>query len=120
MKTMRNAPPNAPAASGDLSRLLETERRLEAQLAAARAEAEALLAAARREAAQLETGQRAGLDRALAALEKELREERERRLAGIEAESRGEVARWDGMGDGEVARLAGMVVRRVISGAGTR
>jgi len=74
---------HAAAPQGDLARLLETERRLEERLRAARAEAEALVAQAQQAAEQEDAALEAQLADAARLLDESLAAEGRRRTAEI-------------------------------------
>ena len=102
-------------ARDELSLLVETERRLEAELAATRAEAAGLVEAARKDAEDLERRLAADVAAALDALKAEIGAERERRVAEIKAESRRAVRAYDEVDDTRVAELADTVVSDLVS-----
>jgi vacuolar-type H+-ATPase subunit H len=102
----------------DLERLIATEQRLDEALQRARAEADARIqeaeAAARRADAELEMEleQRGRTALAEAA---QARRRAEEDIAGRTAQS---VARYQAVSDGQVARAADGVVRRLVAGEG--
>lgn len=96
-----------------LADLLELERRLEAEVAVARADAERRLAAAREEAQRLARDEGDPLGVALAALRDALARETAREIAGIEDAARAEVARHRDVDDETLLALARDVVDRL-------
>lgn len=112
-----SAAPDSPGprpAGGDLARLLEAERRLEAMLAERRAEADRLV-----EEARIWARRRAGeVDAEIRSAEEELvervRGETERRVREAREEGRRRAGRWRAAAEQEVGPLADLVVRRVL------
>jgi hypothetical protein len=101
---------------GDLTRLLETEARLEEALRRARDEAARLVTEARTLALAREEVLGAELDAAARRLEAEIATERDRAERDIAEAARQEVARFDGVAVERIAALARRVVERVIGG----
>ncbi len=102
--------PDAPAG---LSVLVETERRLDAELAAARAEAARLTRHGVEEIERLERAFDAELAAAEERLVGRLRAEEARLLAGIDSTAAAEAGRWTAT-DAEVAAQAEWVAARII------
>jgi hypothetical protein len=100
-----------------LTRLVETERRHEAVLAAARADGAQRVAAAREAARAREAALAADLDAAGRALEAEIAAEQARREAEIAAAGVRDATRYDSVTPERIAELAQDVVRRLIAGA---
>lgn len=115
----RAAPAHRPVVEpGELTRLLETEQRLEGELRAARARAEVL----RAEAVEAARRRVAGIDAALAAAEQalttELTAERRRREAEITAAADQTIARYEKIDDTRVLVVARELVARFLAGWG--
>ena len=112
MPSIRTSP--APAGAGELSRLLETEERLDVLLQRAHREAEELVAAARRAAAERD----AALATELAAAERQQAEaieaERVRWEALIADAARRAVQRYETIDAPRIATLARRVVERLL------
>lgn len=98
------------AEPGELTRLLETERRLEGELRKARARADAL----RAEAVEAARRRVAGIDAALTAAEQalttELTAERRRRQEEITADADRTIARYEGLDDTRLLAVARQLV----------
>lgn len=118
MRTVRANPDEASGSSqhatdGGLAELIEFERRAEAELAAARREAEERVESARREAGRLLEEPDGELEAAVASLRSELEREEETLRAGIEQRAGAEVARFEGVEESAVERLARLVAARL-------
>ncbi len=116
MATHHDTSPAAPPNGSDLARLLETEARLEGELARAREEATRLVTAARADAAAREAALAADLETASRQLEATVEAERELRHRGIAEGAAREAERFDRVGPEQVAALARYVLGRVIEG----
>ncbi len=102
-------------APAGLSVLVETERRLEAELTAARREAARLEQEGAAEAARLEQALLAELAAAGQALEERLGAEEEQARVQVAADAERDVAIWE-TDEAEVSALAGWVVARIVGG----
>lgn len=108
---------SAPAGGhNDLTRLLETEARLEESLRHAREEATRLVTKARSAAQAREAALGAELDTAARRLETKIAAERQRAEREIADAARQEVARFEAVPVERIAALARRVVQRVIGG----
>ncbi len=105
-------------AQGGLSLLVETERRLDEELAAARAQAEGLRADARAAASAIERQLDAEVAAAMQVVRDEVALEREQRLAAIADEARRETEGYRGIGDERVIAIARGLVSRLASADG--
>ncbi|HEY6808653.1 MAG TPA: hypothetical protein VI160_07680 [Gemmatimonadales bacterium] len=110
------ARPAAPAAGSDLARLVETELRLEAMLAAVRTDGARRVAAVRERAQAREAALDAELAAAARELQSEIAAERARREAEISAAGRREAEWYDRVPAGRIAALAADVVQWLIRG----
>lgn len=108
------APPAPPPPHGELSRLLETEERLDALIRRARGEAEALVAAAREAVAARERAFATEVEAAERDVAAEAERERDRRAETITAEARAEAARYDAVGPARLDALARLVIDRLL------
>lgn len=107
--------PSAPAGEpSDLTRLLDTEGRLEEMLRGAREEAARLVAAAREDATARETALAAELEAEANRLAKTLEAEYQRQAADSSVEATRQAERLDRVGAEQVTTLARYVVGRVI------
>jgi hypothetical protein len=104
----------AAAPQGDLARLLETERRLEERLQAARLEANGLIARVRLEAEQREQAFAAELDAEAQRLADALEAERQRREAEIAAAAGVEAEAYDRVPAARLAAVARDLAARLI------
>jgi hypothetical protein len=107
-----------PSAGGDLSRLIETERRLEREVAAAREQADRVVADAVTAARAREQALDADLEEEVSAVEAGIAAERARDEDAIVTAARRAVERFDGVTGEEVAEIAGWLVARVIGWPG--
>ena len=107
--------PSVPSdGTGDLSRLLATERRLEEMIEHARQEAAALVSRAREEAAAREAAVATEFEAGLRALEAGIAAERQRRETELAEAMRQDAQRFDSLDSDRVDALARYVVARVI------
>ena len=111
-------PPASLDGTGDLTRLLSTEARLEQRLRDAQEEAAALVAGARERAAAREASLAAELEAEERRLDAAIAEDRRRREAEVAERAVSEARAFDAMGDDRIQALARFVVERVI-GAGS-
>jgi F0F1-type ATP synthase membrane subunit b/b' len=115
MSNAETGPSITSAPAGDLAQLVAAEQQIEQRLARARMEAAALIEAATREAEHLaETWQKeseATQLRTVASLERE----QGAREAQVLAEGRARAAWYDERPDSVVAKLAGVVLDRLLS-----
>lgn len=100
--------------AGDLARLIETERRLQARLEEVDAEAGRIEAAARERAADLIGGVEADLERDVEVLRARLESDGVRQIEAIEREARTAIARYEGVTADRVDALAGYALRRAM------
>lgn len=115
-----NKPFHEPAAAGrenELTRLLETEARLEVMLRRTREEAARLVAAAQEDAVAREAALATQLEADAHRLEEALQAEYQRRAADTATQAHHEAERLDRVPAEQVAALARYVVRRVIRAA---
>jgi hypothetical protein len=113
--------PASPVASphqGDLVRLLETERQLEARLMEARAEAKALVARAQTEAEGRETALAAELEAEERRLGDALEVERRRREAEIAEAASREAETYERVPAARLAAVARSLARRLVDQEG--
>jgi vacuolar-type H+-ATPase subunit H len=103
---------------GGLSLLVDTERRLDAELAAARAQASRLVEAARTEATSLEQRLEAEIAASVSALKAEVDDERCRRLEQVVANARREVDAYDRVSDERAREIARVLVARLVAADG--
>lgn len=103
-----------PAPQGDLARLLDTERRLEERLHAARAESAALVADAQRAAAQEEATLESQLAEAGRQLDESLAAEAQRRTAEIAEAAAGEVRAYERVSAARLAAVAAALAERFL------
>ncbi len=110
----------APALSpqGDLARLLETERRLEERLHAARAEAEALVARAQQEADRQGAALEAELADGARRLEESLAAEGRRRTAEMADAAAREAEAYERVTAARLAAVARALAERFLVGEG--
>lgn len=108
--------PSPAGGHNDLTRLLETEARLEEMLRRAREEASRLLAEAQAAAQAREAALGAELEDTARRLEAEIGAERARREQDIAAAARRDAERFDHVAAERVGELARYVVDRVIRG----
>jgi len=118
MRTVRANPdeeagPPQDAAEGGLADLIELERRVEADLAAARRDAEQGIEAARHASQQLLAGGDGDLAAALSSLREESRRQCEAELRAIESQGAQEAAAFDAVGEAGLERLARLVAARL-------
>ena len=97
-----------------LATLVETERTLDAALAAAKAEAAAILQRAREDAGALERGVADRIAADTAARRVREAAEQAAALGAIEAAAVRDVARYEGLGEERVRALAGRVLRALV------
>jgi hypothetical protein len=105
-------------AEGGLGRLIETEARIAATLAAARAEADAIVRAARNEAEAEEQRFQEQLQRDLVTLAAGITATRDAELARVAAAAQAQRQRLEGISDAAVHELADWVTRRLESDPG--
>jgi hypothetical protein len=103
--------------SGDLARLLDTERQLEERLRGARAEGEALVAQARAAAEQRESETVVQLRADEERLAQRLVAERQHREQEIHTAARAEAQRYDGVPAARIHEIAGRLAQRLVTGA---
>ena len=101
-------------ASGDLTRLLDTERRLAERLRAARAEAEAVLARALSDAEQREASLAAELDADQQRMAQRLVRERRKREREIADDAQRQVSAYADVSDERLTALARALARRLL------
>ena len=107
-----------PAPEGDLARLLDTERRLEERLHAARAESAALVAQAQQQGAQHDAALEAQLTEAARLLDDDLAAERRRRTAEIAEAADREVQAYERVSAARLAAVARALAERLLLPAG--
>jgi vacuolar-type H+-ATPase subunit H len=103
---------------GDLARLLETERRLEERLRAARTEADALVAQAQQEAERQEAALAAELADGARRLDESLAAEGQRRAAEIAEAAVGEAQAYERVTAARLAEVARALAERFLVGEG--
>ena len=108
--------PAATAGVNDLTRLVETEARLEAMLAAARADGARRIAAAKDAAGARDSALAAELETAGRAVETEIAAERARRESEIAAAGRRDAERYERVTPDRIAELARDVIERLVRG----
>ena len=106
--------PVVPPPSGDLTRLLDTERQLADRLRAARAEAEALLARARSDAGQREARLVAELELEERSLTERLIGERTTREREIAADAQRQVSAYADVSNERLTTIARALARRLL------
>lgn len=106
------------AQQGDLARLLETERRLEDRVVAARAEAAALVAQAQQAAAQGDAALDAQLAEAARLLDESLAAESRRRTAEIADAADREAQAYERVTPARLAAVAQALAERFLVGEG--
>ena len=104
--------------TGDLARLLETERRLEERLRAARAEADALVARAQQEAERQEAALETELADGARRLDESLAAEGRRRAAEIAEAAVGEAQAYERVTAARLAAVARTLAERFLVGEG--
>ena len=105
---------------GALGELIEVERRIEAEIAAAEAQARSLVEAARADVARGDREGDTALGQALAALRESVGAQRDAAIRDIEARAAGEVQRYRGFDEAAIDRLASWLAERVAGdGAGS-
>jgi vacuolar-type H+-ATPase subunit B/Vma2 len=104
------------APQGDLARLLETERRLQDRLLAARAEGAAVVAQAQHAADQAEATLEAQLVEAARLLDERLAEEGKRRAAEIAAAADGEAQAYERVPSARLAAVAQALAKQFLVG----
>ncbi len=102
------------AVAGELTKLVESERRLDAELAAARGEAESLVREARQRADALGRRLQADIDEAGARLRARIDAEQITALAAVQADARLQVQRYD-VATGRAGSFADLVVARLVT-----
>jgi vacuolar-type H+-ATPase subunit H len=100
--------------SGDLTRLLDTERQLAERLRAARAEAEALLTRARSDAEQCEATLAAELESDQRSMAERLLGERRQREREIADDAQRQVGAYANISDARLTALARALARRLL------
>lgn len=103
-------------AQGDLARLLETERRLEERLRAARIEAEAVVARAQQSADQEKVAANAQMAEAARRLDERLAAEGRQRAAQIAADADAEVRTYEQVSPARLAAVARALAERFLVG----
>jgi hypothetical protein len=103
---------------GGLSLLVDTERQLDSDLAAARVLATRLVEAAQAEAASRKRGLEAEVAASVLALKAEVDDERCRRLEQVVTDARREVDAYDGVSDERVRKIARVLVARLVADDG--
>jgi vacuolar-type H+-ATPase subunit H len=98
---------------GALDALLQLERRIEAEIGAARAEAERRIESAREAAHRLESDAGGSLEAALAALRDSIDRETAAAIEREQREARAEADRYSGLDEEAIAQLARTVVARI-------
>ncbi len=106
------------AVPGELTKLVESERRLDAELAAVRGEAESLVQEAHRRAHALDRRLDADIAEAGARLRAQIDAEQITALAAVQADARLQVQRYD-VAAGRAASFADLVVARLITAGPT-
>lgn len=102
---------------GVLRELIETEARIEAEVAESRRQAEQLVSAAREEAAAMERDGGPALEDALGTLRASIESECDARVRELAEEAEAELARYRGVDDATLGRLAAWVASRVTIGS---
>lgn len=108
------SPTATPAGASDLARLVETELRLEAMLAAVRTDGAHRIAAATDAALARDAALAAELEAAGRGVEVEINAERARRTAEITAAGQRDAARFDRVPPERIAAMARDVVQRLV------
>lgn len=120
MRKIRSADTQTELDAGDLARLIETEKRLDAMLAKAPCEAERLIddarVASRAEARRLE----ADLERTAAVRRAEIEAERLQAKSAIQRRAARDAAGFATVSDARVGELATYVIRRAMAGRDAR
>ena len=109
----RRASRAAQTAPDGLDRLIETERQLEARLAAAAAEAERIRTDARARVAGIAGADGAAADAAAALLEQRIAQERDATMDRIAQDSRRICARYEDLAPARIDRLAAVILERL-------
>lgn len=104
-------------ATGDLARLLDAERRLDASLAETRRVADERLSSGRARARAIRADAAERLERELVALREELREEHRDKVDAIETSAERRARRYRDVPEDVVDELAREVTRRLVEDA---
>jgi vacuolar-type H+-ATPase subunit H len=108
------SPVVAPPPQGDLTRLLETERRLDERLSAARTAGETLVARAEADARRREAALEAELETEERRLDQTLAAERQARAAEIVENARRTAAAYEAVEPGRLAAVARHLAERFL------